>query len=86
MGDCRFCGKSAGFLRKEHKACADAHEQGLESIRKVCVEAALHGVDVDRLADRVRAIGTTAYVDTSETAMAAMLGAGLVPRGECGCG
>ena len=40
MGDCRFCGKSAGFLRKEHKACADAHEEGLERIGKVCVEAA----------------------------------------------
>ena len=76
MGDCRYCGKSAGFLRKEHKACAAAHEQGLESIQKVCVEAALYGVDVDRLADRVRAIGTTAYVDTSETAMAAMLARG----------
>ena len=76
MGDCRYCGKSAGFLRKEHKACADAHEEGLESIQKVCVEAALHGVDVDRLADRVRAIGTKAYVDTSETAMGAMLARG----------
>ena len=40
------------------------------------MEAALYGVDVDRLADRVRAIGTTAYVDTSETAMAAMLARG----------
>ena len=46
MGDCRYCGKSAGFLRKEHKECATAHEEGLDSIRKVCVEAALHGVDV----------------------------------------
>ena len=76
MGDCRYCGKSAGFLRKEHKECAAAHEEGLDSIRKVCVEAALHGVDVNRLSDRVRSIGAAAYIDTSEGAMAATLAQG----------
>ena len=76
MGDCRYCGKSAGFLRKEHKECAAAHEEGLDSIRKVCVEAALHGVDVSQLSDRVRSIGAAAYVDTSAAAMAATLARG----------
>ena len=76
MGDCRYCGKSAGFLRKEHKACADAHEEGLESIRKICVDAALHGVDVNGLPDRVRATGAAAYIDTSGAAMTATLAQG----------
>ena len=76
MGDCRYCGKSAGFLRKEHKACAEAHEEGLGSIRKICVDAALHGVDVNGLPDRVRAIGAAAYIDTSGAAMTATLAHG----------
>ena len=53
MGDCRYCGKSAGFLRKEHKECAAAHAQGLDSIGNVCVEAALHGVEVNQLPSKV---------------------------------
>ena len=76
MGDCRYCGKSAGFLRKEHEECAAAHAQGLDSIGNVCVEAALHGVEVNQLPSRVRAIGAAAYIDTSEAAMAATLARG----------
>ena len=76
MGDCRYCGKSAGFLRKEHKECAAAHAQGLDSIGNVCVEAALHGVEVNQLPSKVRAIGAVAYIDTSEAAMATTLARG----------
>ena len=76
MGDCRYCGKSAGFLRKEHQECAAAHAQGLDSIGNVCVEAALHGVEVNQLPSKVRAIGAAAYIDTSEAAMAATLARG----------
>ena len=76
MGDCRYCGKSAGFLRKEHKECAAAHAQGLDSIGNVCVAAALHGVEVNQLPSKVRAIGAAAYIDTSEAAMAATLARG----------
>jgi hypothetical protein len=76
MGDCRYCGKSAGFLRKEHKECAAAHAQGLDSIRDICVEAALHGIDVNQLPSRARAIGAAAYIDTSDATMAATLARG----------
>ena len=76
MGDCRYCGKSAGFLRKEHKACAAAHAQGLDSIRTTCVEAALHGVDVNLLPTRVRAIAASAYIDSSDAAVADSLAQG----------
>ncbi len=76
MGDCRYCGKSAGFLRKEHKACAAAHERGLERIGKVCVDAALYGIDVERLTDSVRSIGASSFIDTSGAAMTAALAQG----------
>ena len=28
MGNCKFCGKSAGFLRSEHSECRNTHEKG----------------------------------------------------------
>ncbi len=76
MGDCRYCGKSAGFLRKEHKACAAAYEEGLARIGKACVAAALYGVDADRLTDSVRSIGAEAFIDTSGAAMTVALARG----------
>ena len=76
MGDCRYCGKSAGFLRKEHKECAAAHAQGLDNIRDICVKAALHGVDVNLLPTRVRAIAASAYIDSSDAAVAESLAEG----------
>ena len=76
MGDCRYCGKSAGFLRKEHKECATAHARGLEKVRDVCVEAALHGVDLEALPARVRAIASSAYIDSSAAAVTESLAQG----------
>ena len=76
MGDCRYCGKSAGFLRKEHKACAESHEQGLGMIQKACLDAALRGLDVNVLTDKVRSIGAAAYIDTSGAALAETLARG----------
>jgi hypothetical protein len=32
MGNCRFCGESAGLLRSEHKACTEAHGSALAKI------------------------------------------------------
>ena len=76
MGDCRYCGRSAGFLRKEHKECASAHAQGLDAIGNICVQAALHGVDLNLLPARVREIAASAYIGTSDATIAAALGQG----------
>jgi hypothetical protein len=32
MGDCKYCGKSVGFLRSEHSECAAAHTETLEKL------------------------------------------------------
>ena len=77
MGDCRYCGRSAGFLRKEHKECAAAHAQGLDAIGNICAQAALHGVDLNLLPARVREIAASAYIGTSDAAIAATPGPGL---------
>ena len=40
MGDCSYCGKAAGFLRRKHGACASAHEHGLAEMRSLAAAAA----------------------------------------------
>ena len=40
MGDCRYCGESAGFLRRQHRTCADAFRRGEAAIRDSAARAA----------------------------------------------
>jgi hypothetical protein len=35
MGDCKYCGKPAGFLRSEHPECATAHAEALEKLPQI---------------------------------------------------
>lgn len=35
MGDCKYCGKPAGFLRSEHAECAAAHTETLEKLPQI---------------------------------------------------
>ena len=53
MGDCRYCGKPAGFLRKEHRECAERHASAQHRIRRLCVDAAIHCRDLDALPCRI---------------------------------
>ena len=63
MGVCNYCGKSAGFFRKEHKECVVRHDRAISSIKEICVEAALSGAGLGALEDRIReewsAVGAT---------------------------
>ncbi len=35
MGDCRYCGKPAGFLSSEHSECAAAHAETLQKLPQI---------------------------------------------------
>ena len=76
MGDCKFCGKSAGFLRKEHGACAEAHARGLGEIRQACLEAALNGTELNQLPTQVRSIAASTFNDASDAGVAESLAQG----------
>ena len=40
MGNCSFCGKSAGLLRSRHKACEDINASGYKEMVKLAAQAA----------------------------------------------
>ena len=54
MGACKYCGESAGFLRREHKECRLNHEAAAQAVRMACIGAALYGEDLDGLRERIR--------------------------------
>ena len=41
MGECRYCGQPAGFLRSSHRECREAHAAGIEQIADVMGVATL---------------------------------------------
>ena len=74
MGDCTYCGKAAGFLRRKHGACASAHEQGLARMRSVAAEAAAAAdFNKDALRERLAAIAAGCWASDTDvnTAIAA---------------
>ena len=40
MANCRFCGQSAGFLRKQHRQCRDQHAAGIQQMADLSAQAA----------------------------------------------
>lgn len=66
MGDCRYCGKSAGFLRKQHQECAERHDRAMEAIRSACVDAALRGVGLEDLKGRIEEEAASAGIEMYE--------------------
>ncbi len=41
MGNCKYCGKPAGFLNKKHSECENLHLQGLDNIKEM-IKAFIH--------------------------------------------
>ena len=63
MGDCRYCGKPAGFLRREHNEYAERHARAQRAIRDLCVTAALHGGDLGALPFMIREAAAGAAIE-----------------------
>ena len=76
MGDCRYCGKPAGFLRKEHRECAERHASAQHRIRRLCVDAALHGGDLDSLPSRIREAASAASIEICSHELSNLLATG----------
>ncbi len=63
MGDCRYCGKSAGFLRSQHKLCFDLHKQGESEIISLVRKASLAGSGYKKLAASIEKLADSSHID-----------------------
>lgn len=76
MGNCEYCGRSASFLRKQHKECVEKHDRAMVSIKALCVDAALHGGDLDALPSRIREAAAMASMEMPDDELSTTLADG----------
>ena len=64
MGNCKYCGQKAGFLRRSHKDCDDAHRGGRQRMVDLVVDAAgqSHFSEAALLSD-LETIAAGSYID-----------------------
>lgn len=72
MGNCIYCGKPAGFLRKTHKECNQKHEQGKSEIVSLVGKVGSEGGDLKRLESSIEQVAANSFVNSkSLTALVA---------------
>ena len=76
MGKCIYCGKSAGLFRKQHRECARRTDQAIATIEGLCVDAALHGDDLESLAAEIRAAAEAANLAMPDAELRSVIAAG----------
>ena len=64
MGNCKYCGQKAGFLRRSHKDCDDAHKAGRQRMVALVADAAgqSHFSEAALLSD-LEMIAAGSYID-----------------------
>lgn len=66
MGDCRFCGQSAGILRKQHSACEEANQTARGAIRARAAEALRDSSHLETLPDDLRKQAARGFLNAQE--------------------
>lgn len=64
MGNCIYCGKPAGFLKKIHKECKQIHEHGKSEIVSLIASVGYKGGDLQQLESQIRQVASSSYIDT----------------------
>ncbi len=65
MGNCKYCGKSAGLLKSEHIECAEKYQNGCKLMIEAAKETALGRIDKETLQDTLSGIAAESYISTS---------------------
>lgn len=67
MGDCIYCGKTAGLLNKEHKECRLTHDAGSQHMTALVSSTILQGKPLDTLESELENIARSHFIDASQT-------------------
>ena len=71
MGDCVYCGRRAGFLRRKHRDCDDAHRQGAAEMAALAKDAASSGeFNVAALRERMAEVAGRSFAEEEHVAAA----------------
>ncbi len=63
MGQCRYCGEPASFLKKSHKGCIEKHELGKQSIVSLVSNIGSSGGDLKQLESNIENLAANSFID-----------------------
>jgi hypothetical protein len=63
MGTCIWCGKSAGFLRRKHRACQQLHDVNVLNMEHLVGEAATGQRSIFDVVSRLTALASEGWID-----------------------
>jgi len=63
MGQCIYCGRPAGFLKKTHKECKQQHEQGKSEVISLVGKIGAEGGDLHRLEKSIEHVASTSFIN-----------------------
>ncbi|ROR02934.1 hypothetical protein [Desulfosoma caldarium] len=63
MGQCIYCGKPAGFLKKKHKKCEQQHEKGKSEIISLVGKIGAAGGDLHQLERSIERVASMSFID-----------------------
>jgi hypothetical protein len=66
MGNCKYCGKSAGFLKSEHSECFEKHTSGWTLMINSAKDAAFSGRGLETLAELLKSIAIQSYINPED--------------------
>ena len=65
MGDCKYCGKPAGFLRGKHAECETQYHRGIQKIISEVIRTIKESSDFEGLATTIQNIERSALIPSS---------------------
>ena len=74
MGQCIYCGKGAGFLRKQHQECKQKHNQAWDEMVALASDTALGQGDVGALESQLTETAREGYIPATRTREAMIAG------------
>ncbi|MBC7075378.1 MAG: hypothetical protein H5T98_04790 [Syntrophomonadaceae bacterium] len=66
MGNCKYCGQPAGFLRSQHKECAAKHDQGWQNMIDLAEQAARGLGDISGLRSKLASIASYSFIPAEQ--------------------
>ena len=75
MGECKFCGESAGFLREVHRKCKSRYKKGTDGIVELVHYSATKPVNDYKLLDEaIETLSRTSFVSENEVPLLILRG------------
>lgn len=66
MGDCIYCGKPAGMLKKQHSECRERHDKAAEAIPQLFAKFLQSTLEASRFREKLNQIAETSYIGENE--------------------